>query len=168
LSFDSIEELLRDTHAILLNLHRESPTAPRTPIALVGNKTDKEAAREVSEKEGRQLAEKYGAEFFETSARDDKGIYDPFIYLLEKIGAVGDAPSLASEESATALKSSQTDRIQWVFRVWYAIQSSIFNGRGRPAKNEKDLEMGESGELDHREASWWLWIHLLVCGVGPE
>jgi hypothetical protein len=157
-SFDSTKARLRDAHAIF----------PRIPIALVGNKTDKEVAREVSEKDGRQMAKDYGAGFFETSARDNKGIDDPFIYLLEKIRAVRDVPSLASEESATTLKSPQTDRIQWILHVWYAIQTSISNGRGRPTENEKDLEMGESGELHHREVSWWHWIHLLVCGIGPE
>ena len=157
-SLRDIAQLLCAAEAILSNLYPQSLTVPAIPIALVGNKTDK--ARKVLEEDGRQLAKSYGAGFFETSARDNEGIYEPFLYLLEKIAAVRDAPSSASEESSTAHKPRRTDVTQPI------IQPSISNGSGTATETGKDFEMSDSSELDRREVSWWHWIHFWVCVTG--
>ena len=73
--------------------------------------------REVSEKEGRQLADKYKATFSETSARDAKGFCYACIHLLKAMGAGRDAPSFTTEDSSTALKQPRTDWTQLVLRV---------------------------------------------------
>jgi GTPase SAR1 family protein len=154
-SLDLIEQQLCDAQTVLSNLHQQPPTAPTIPIALVGNKFHKLPSGKVSDEEGRQLADKYGAKFFETSAHDTKGFHDACVYLLREMGA-GRAPSSASEESTAALKQPRTD---WTKLNLHFIQRSIPSGR--LAESEKDSEMVESHELDHREVSWWYW----VCGI---
>ncbi|KIM93849.1 hypothetical protein OIDMADRAFT_94751, partial [Oidiodendron maius Zn] len=87
-SFDLIQQQLCDAQRLLSNLHRQSPTAPVIPIALVGNKTDKWAARQVLEEEGHLLADEYEAIFLETSAQYAQGVEELFIRLLRKMRAI--------------------------------------------------------------------------------
>lgn len=117
LSFGRVRQQLCDAQTFLLNLHKKFPTTPTIQIALVGNKVDKQQMREVSEKEGRQLADKYEATFWETSARDAKGFCDACIHLLKAMGAGRDASSFTTEDSSTALKQPRTDWMQLVLRV---------------------------------------------------
>ncbi|KIM93173.1 hypothetical protein OIDMADRAFT_61815 [Oidiodendron maius Zn] len=116
LSFGRVRQQLCDAQTFLLNLHKKFPTTPTIQIALVGNKVDKQQMREVSEKEGRQLADKYEATFWETSARDAKGFCDACIHLLKAMGAGRDASSFTTEDSSTALKQPRTDWMQLVLR----------------------------------------------------
>ena len=51
---------------------------------LIGNKSDC-TDREISFEEGKKLAETYGIEFFETSAKEDRNIKEAFYYLAREI-----------------------------------------------------------------------------------
>ena len=151
-----IQELLSD-------IHQQCLIAPAIPIALVGNKTDKLVAREVPEVEGRQLAQEYGALFLETSAQGDLVVVfkNLVIRLLKEMRAV--------RRATPVLKQPQTYWTQSTLRAWYHNTS---NKRGAPVENEKDLEIGDSRELDHREVSWlrtcWYPISFWMCGIGVE
>jgi len=50
-----------------------------TYIVLVGNKADLEESREVSFEEGKEFANKYGIEFYETSAKNGQNINEIFL-----------------------------------------------------------------------------------------
>ena len=51
---------------------------------LVGNKCDK-PEREVSEEEGKKLADEFNVRFFETSAKTGKNVKEVFYYLVEEL-----------------------------------------------------------------------------------
>ena len=69
-SFDSISSWIEDC----------KNSSPKSVfMVLVGNKSDLEENREVSEEEGRQLAEKSGMLFFETSAKTGKNVEQVFV-----------------------------------------------------------------------------------------
>lgn len=55
------------------------------PFMLIGNKSDLEHLRQVSEEEGNALAAKHGIFFMETSARTDTNIQNAFVTLIEEI-----------------------------------------------------------------------------------
>ena len=55
------------------------------PILIVGNKTDLEHKRQVSYKEGAELAEQYDANFLEVSAKNGTNINKIFDNIVEKI-----------------------------------------------------------------------------------
>uniref|UniRef100_A0A7S4JWX5 Small monomeric GTPase n=1 Tax=Paramoeba aestuarina TaxID=180227 RepID=A0A7S4JWX5_9EUKA len=50
----------------------------KVPVVLVGNKSDLESSREVSTKKGQEMAEKYGAGFYETSAKTNINVESVF------------------------------------------------------------------------------------------
>ena len=58
-------------------------------VVIVGNKIDMEAEREVTKEEGIAMANKYSAEFFESSAKTGEMIHEIFnklaAVILEKI-----------------------------------------------------------------------------------
>ena len=53
-------------------------------LYIVGNKTDK-GARQVTEEEGRTLAENYGYKYFETSAKTGENVEKVFTSALEEV-----------------------------------------------------------------------------------
>ena len=55
------------------------------PIVVVGNKCDLESQRIVSQDDGKALAEKYGADFIEVSAKAEIRVNDIFTTLIKKI-----------------------------------------------------------------------------------
>uniref|UniRef100_A0A7S3K6D1 Uncharacterized protein n=1 Tax=Aureoumbra lagunensis TaxID=44058 RepID=A0A7S3K6D1_9STRA len=63
---------------------------------LIGNKCDNEAARQVAVEEGQRLAEEYGVQFFETSAKNDLNVTESFIAIARQAKA-----RLPSESSNT-------------------------------------------------------------------
>ena len=50
----------------------------KTPIIIVGNKSDLEESRKVSYKEGEKFAQEHKFHFYETSAKDDKNVKEAF------------------------------------------------------------------------------------------
>ncbi|XP_042500678.1 ras-related protein RABA6b-like [Macadamia integrifolia] len=73
-------------------------------IALVGNKTDLGHAREVSEEEGRSLAENEGLCFMETSALENLNVEEAFLQLITRIHKVTSKKNL--EAKANQVKTS--------------------------------------------------------------
>jgi len=59
--------------------------AAKIPVVVVGNKCDMKAERQVTEEEGRALAEKWGASWFESSARNRINHDVPFVTILKEI-----------------------------------------------------------------------------------
>jgi len=55
------------------------------PLVVVGNKTDLDSVREISEKQGRELASGIGAMYTESSAKDAKGVDDVFVKMIKQI-----------------------------------------------------------------------------------
>jgi small GTP-binding protein len=55
------------------------------PYILIGNKIDKKSDREVSEQEGIKKAEKYGVDYFETSAKTNVNVDNAFESLCIKL-----------------------------------------------------------------------------------
>ena len=55
------------------------------PMILLGNKLDKEDIRIISEKEGKELADKYGIKFFETSNKTGVNVQESGIALVNEI-----------------------------------------------------------------------------------
>lgn len=51
---------------------------PTAPILIVGNKKDLQDLRTVSKKEGKQLAQKFNAQYFEASAKTGAGVEEIF------------------------------------------------------------------------------------------
>ena len=66
---------------------------------LVGNKCDLEENREVSIEEGKALAESYGIEFLETSAKETINISDSFSNMAKKIISTIHKPLVEKEEN---------------------------------------------------------------------
>ena len=63
----------------------ESHSEPEEKRILVGNMSDKEKERKVTRERGQQLADELGAEFIETSAKDNSNVEKVFQLLVESI-----------------------------------------------------------------------------------
>lgn len=63
-------------------------------VVLVGNKCDLGSSREVSEEEGRNLAEKEGLCFMETSAMENLNVEEAFLHMITKIHEITTQKSL--------------------------------------------------------------------------
>eukprot|EP01129_Flabellula_baltica_P004322 TRINITY_DN1497_c0_g1_i1.p1 TRINITY_DN1497_c0_g1~~TRINITY_DN1497_c0_g1_i1.p1 ORF type:complete len:386 (-),score=119.31 TRINITY_DN1497_c0_g1_i1:70-1116(-) len=76
----------------------------KVPIVLVGNKADLEDEREVSFKEGQELAQSWDIPFYELSAKEDQGdkVAQPFIKLTEMLNSKEDI--IAQEMAETGTK----------------------------------------------------------------
>lgn len=55
------------------------------PIVIVGNKTDLESERQVSKEDGKALAQKFGAGFFECSVKANVNVTEVFYELVRMI-----------------------------------------------------------------------------------
>ena len=75
-SFKKIDEWVK--------LFRER-SSPKSPIILIGNKSDLNDQREISEEEGRNKAEELNFSFYETSAIEKKNIDEAFDEMIKQI-----------------------------------------------------------------------------------
>jgi len=75
----------------------------RPIFMLVGNKSDKFTEREVSKEEGFQMAQSYGCEFMETSAKTSQNVENLFTHLIRSLRTTLPDPisprSLATRDS---------------------------------------------------------------------
>lgn len=79
---------------------------PDMVVVLVGNKCDLGHSREVPEDEGRDLAEREGLCFMETSALENVNVEEAFLHMVNKIHEVMSQKSLeAKSVSETTSKS---------------------------------------------------------------
>jgi small GTP-binding protein len=56
-----------------------------TPLILIGNKIDLKDKRQVSSEQGKEYADKYNIEFFESSGKSGENVEESFIFLGEEI-----------------------------------------------------------------------------------
>lgn len=87
------------TQKLRTSILRIKEDTPDIPIILVANKCDLEEERAVSKDQGKQLAEKYGTPFIETSAKANLSINDVFYSLVRLINTWREAhPELSSSK----------------------------------------------------------------------
>lgn len=84
-----------------------TPRLPTLLSVICGNKCDLSSERAVSEAEGRALAQKIGAEFFETSAKDKINNEECFFALVRQIRKANDAPAAAAGKAEGKKKQKQ-------------------------------------------------------------
>jgi len=77
----------------------------RPIFMLVGNKSDKFTEREVSKEEGFQMAQSYGCEFMETSAKTSQNVENLFTHLIRSLRTT--LPDPISPRSLTTQDSRQ-------------------------------------------------------------
>jgi len=70
---------LEDFHQTMLRIKRSTPV-----FIVVGNKSD-QPSREVSQEEGLRLAQKFGCQFMETSAKTSMNVEKLFTYLVRSL-----------------------------------------------------------------------------------
>mmetsp|Transcript_3644 Transcript_3644/g.7826 ORF Transcript_3644/g.7826 Transcript_3644/m.7826 type:complete len:83 (+) Transcript_3644:405-653(+) len=76
----------------------------------MANKIDSEN-RQVTEVEGRQLAQRYGLNYFEVSAKTGKGVNEAFTYMAETlVSNLESDPSLLPRQSFT-LRDEETVQV---------------------------------------------------------
>ena len=75
-SFEKVEEWINQ-----LEFHWE----PNVVLVLIGNKIDKKKEREVKYEEAKELANEYGMEYFESSAKDGDGVEEVFRYTAKSL-----------------------------------------------------------------------------------
>jgi GTPase KRas protein len=79
------------TNKLRTNIMRLKGEQADFPIVLVGNKKDLNSERQVSEEEGKQLAEKFKIPFVETSAKTNENVSEAFFLLVRQINKYRDA-----------------------------------------------------------------------------
>mmetsp|Transcript_6815 Transcript_6815/g.7462 ORF Transcript_6815/g.7462 Transcript_6815/m.7462 type:complete len:195 (+) Transcript_6815:39-623(+) len=80
---------MRSSFEEVVNLHDHMlrvKDADKVPFVLVGNKCDLEGEREVTTKEGQELADKLSVKFIETSAKTRHNVKEAFFMLVREIG----------------------------------------------------------------------------------
>ena len=82
-------------------------------IALVGNKIDLEANREVSFEEGKEFAEKNNLIFFETSAKTAENIDATFSYLIDHINSKIENGELNIAKNKSSVKINTDNQPSW-------------------------------------------------------
>ena len=75
-SFDNITKWINEI---------KEEISEKVTIVLIGNKIDNEGERKITKEQGEKLAGEYNVAFFETSAKEGKGINESVFYLVQKI-----------------------------------------------------------------------------------
>ena len=77
------------------------------PLILLGNKLDKEDERKVSKEEGKNLADKYKIEFFETSNKNGTNINEAGFAIVNTILNKAKGNSLVEHKSESSSRQSK-------------------------------------------------------------
>ena len=86
---------------------KEGSSKSKFPILIVGNKIDLDDLRQVSTKEGKELAKQLSCEFIECSAKTRENIEDAFAQIVRAVRIHrGEVPSSSSSSSSSHLGSS--------------------------------------------------------------
>lgn len=80
-------------------------------VVLVGNKTDLGHSREVSEEEGKDLAEEEGLCFMETSALQNVNVEEAFLNMITKIHEITSQKSLEVKTNGTTISLGGGEQI---------------------------------------------------------
>ena len=102
-SFDKIEQLIE-------YYKTESEAHLPFNIVLIGNKWDLEESRVISFEKGKQLSEKYGIPFFETSVKTDIKIDDAFFTLTEHAISDNKTDISTSKSNSTRLQEKEAPK----------------------------------------------------------
>ena len=78
--------------------------ADRVPMVVVGNKSDLESERQVSNQEGADLARSFGAPFFETSAKTRVNVEESFYQIVREIRKDGPSTDVAKKSKKKGAK----------------------------------------------------------------
>ena len=82
------------------------------PIALIGNKLDLKEEREVETEEGKELAEKYGFSFFETSSKEGTNVHESIFELALKIFVQKEKERKTQEEEEEKKKKKKVIKLE--------------------------------------------------------
>ncbi|XP_068726974.1 ras-related protein Rab-3-like [Montipora capricornis] len=95
----------------------ETHSGPDAEIVLVGNMNDMEKDREVASERGKQLAEKFGIEFLETSAKHNINVERVFERLVDIIltKMAESSETVDGPEPATVKLSDNPVQIDWCY-----------------------------------------------------
>jgi small GTP-binding protein len=101
-SYDNVNKWMNQIHSL----------APKNVrIVLVGNKIDMQEQREVTVEEGKAMAQKYDAVFFETSAKSGENVEQVFNKLAEDIlFKIKENPKSNDETSLTSMSKLKSDK----------------------------------------------------------
>ena len=82
-----------------------SQAQDRIPMVLIGNKLDMASKREIETTEGHAQAREWECNFFETSAKLNENILDPFIRLIREMNSsrIPTTPSIKKRLCCTLL-----------------------------------------------------------------
>ena len=82
----------------------------KVPMVLIGNKCDLETEREVSKDEGQELANKFGAPFFEASAKNRINVEEAFSALVREVRKKLSAETTSDAAASKGKKKAGTQK----------------------------------------------------------
>lgn len=87
LSFETLAKEINPllTRLDIANINELNTLGPSLPLSLFGNKSDLESQRQVSTEEGKEMAAKLGASFFEGSAKQCLNVNETFFSIVRAI-----------------------------------------------------------------------------------
>jgi GTPase KRas protein len=86
-SFETLDKEINPllTRLDIANVNELSSLGPSLPLALFGNKVDLANQRQVTEEQGKEMAQKLGATFFEGSAKQCINVNETFFSIVRAI-----------------------------------------------------------------------------------
>ena len=147
-SFVAASKLLQEIDASLKNTHVNRNETERNPdIALIGNKSDLEHLRHVQHKDGKKLADKYGAGFWETSASESyDSLSRPLTSLIVNSFLESNKEAKREDDPTTEVKNHQ-EKKRTIQRKGKGKRSNMMAGKNRSLSltdlNTLDIEASD-------------------------